>query len=241
MNTVCSDETSVLVSNLYNLYLLNRHGEIYGNNGLILKKYGRLLLMWDKVVGMTCFVLNTAEQPFTLYTVNKLKEECIQKLTSCCDAFNIQDISLTEEPGVSFQFDIDGSFTLRFKQPPLEIEQCHAFCTILEQEIREGATKDDRDSGEDLVLFFDLLKHFSDKDVCSKVKIWVYTTSSKSLLKEEETKGYDVVLNINNAGRLLKAVPPNWLVFYDVTDTSISCNPLIYNIQDRIRPIFLTK
>lgn len=237
MNTVCSDETSVIVPNLY---LLNRHGEIYGNNGLILKKYGRLLLMWDKVVGMTCFVLNTTEQPFTLYTVHKLKEECIQKRTSCCDAFNIQDISLREEPEVSFQFDTDGSFTLRFKQPPLEIQQCHAFCTILEQEIREEAVRDNGDSGEDLVLFFDLLKYFSDKDVCSKVKIWVYTTSSKSLLKEE-MKEYDVVLNIDNAGMLLKAVPPNWLVFYDVTDTSISCNPLIYNIQDRVRPLSITK
>lgn len=75
----------------HGLYLIYKKGGVYGNSSMILKKYGRLLLTWDSVTGVTCYVLNTPEIPITAYHAHRLKESCLSGEKCCKEAFGIGD------------------------------------------------------------------------------------------------------------------------------------------------------
>ncbi len=177
------------------MFLLYPKGEIYGNSTMILKKYGRLVLTWDNLTGLTCYVLNTHEIPISQYHSQKLREECLAGLTTCSEAFGIQDKPLFKESGIVMQLGMDGSLGIRFKDPAIELKQCQEFYRVLAEEMRDAfaAPADDKDDDdgedndddespassartvkvrhqddeeEDFTAFFDLVDHLSGKKNC---------------------------------------------------------------------------
>lgn len=209
----------------HNMFLLYDRGHIYGNKSVLLKKLGRLLLVYSPTSGgLSCYVLNATDIPISVYHAQRLKDECLTKTKTFKEAFGIliHDRPLTEETDVTFQMGLDGSFSIRFKKDPIKIERGGEFYNMLAREMKEGA---DRDT----CVFFDLVEY---KHVKPKVRVLIHSGTPPA------AQGFDAVINLETAGCLVGCIPYYWEICYDRNIPGIEYNPVLLRLnRETLRPL----
>ena len=214
--------------NFSGIFLLYPRGGVYGNETRLVRKLGRLLVTWDTVSGVSCYVLNTTDTPISAYNAQKLTELCLSGTKSYKEAFGIQDTCLHEEPNVEFRKGLDGSFVISLKQEPLLIRNSGEFYKGLAKEIRSTWMCSVE---EDFITFFDMVSLKSDKSSAADGKVRV-------LIHSGESAEFDVIINIKTAGSMIGGIMNNWDVFYDMSSPTVGCNPLLLQLPpESVKPL----
>lgn len=204
------------------VFFLTPVGGIYGNNNVVLCKLGRLLIVFEHIKGITCYVLNSSDIPINPYVAQKLKEECLGGIKMCKIAFGIPDSSLlTDEGDIEFQYNVDGSCSIRFKREPVKLQNGVEFYNALVKEVRD-------DMG--FCTFRDLVKIKNTSP--NRTKVFIHNGNGVMNLEQ-----FDVVVNITSAGCLLDSIPYYWDVYYDASLECIEFNPVLSRLPN-LRPLF---
>lgn len=225
-----------------NVMLLDEKTELYGNESILVQKLGRLILVADWAMGgVSVYVMNTSDFPVDAYNAQRLRDECLLGRKKFEVAFNIHDSDngLSKESGVSFHKAMDGSMTIAFKNPliDLDVPDAQVFNALNREmtkslEFRKNACDATPDWLTRAITFVDMVKLNT-----PKAKAFLYFDTCNLM---SPPKGFDLVVNIARAGFVVKSLPYFWDIYYDSSVTGIEYNPVFLKLPKRLlRPIRL--
>ena len=223
--------------------LLDEMSKLYGNDTIFLQKLGRLVLVADAVLGgVMVYVMTTPDTPVTAFQAQKLRDNCLLGHATFGSAFAMHKDTrdLLNEPDVTFQKGMDGTFNMHFKSGLINIDRdAGEVYNYLVEEMKN-----------DMVNFLDTYDSDSnDKDITEPHNKWwmrantfmeaikiryprikVLLHRSSVGISVESREGFDLIINIDKVGCMIDHIPQFWDIYYDSSLTGIEYHPFVLRL-----------